>query len=102
MHVPMAIIPPIRLFGKTPSVSVTRPANAAILIKFEAIVSLPVIQLGCCPSCFAVALSKNKERQKRKRPKDQRRAEPCLGRSATVPSHIVCRRHRGHREKLED
>ncbi len=66
MHVPMAKIPPIRLFGKTPRVSVTRPASIAILIKFEAIVSLPShANLGRCPYCFAVALSKNKERDKR-------------------------------------
>jgi hypothetical protein len=63
MHVPMAMIAPIRLFGKTPSVSVTRPANIAILIKFEAIVSLPIhANLGRWPYYFAVALSKNKER----------------------------------------
>jgi hypothetical protein len=56
MHVPMAMIPPIRLFGKTPGGSVTRPANIAILIEFEAIISLPVhADLGRCPYCFVVA-----------------------------------------------
>ena len=36
---PIAMNPPIFLFGKTPKVSVTKPANATSLITFEAIVS---------------------------------------------------------------
>ncbi len=63
MHVPMAMHPPTRLFGKTPSVSITRPANIAILVKFEAIVSLPAhANLGRRPYVSAVALSKKKQR----------------------------------------
>jgi len=40
--------------------------------------------LGRCPYCFAIALSKNKEREKRQWPKDQGHVEPGRGRSATV------------------
>jgi hypothetical protein len=36
IHVAMARIPPLRLSGKTPRVSITRPANIAILKKIEA------------------------------------------------------------------
>jgi len=99
----MAMIPPHRLFGNTPSVSVPSPANMAILIKIEAIVCLPVhVGLGHCPCCVAVALSNNKEREKRQRPKDQGDVEPGRGRSATVASHVIRCRHRGYRNQLND
>src|ERR1700737_1889707 len=41
MHVAMAMTPPLSLSGKTPRLSITRPANSAILIKIKAIVSPP-------------------------------------------------------------
>ncbi len=62
MHVAMAMIPPLSLSGKTPRLSIARPAPRAILIKIEAIVSSPFhASLGRCP-CFAVAPAQNKER----------------------------------------
>ena len=40
MHAVMEMILPIRLFGRTPSISAAKPANMAILIKFDAIEQL--------------------------------------------------------------
>jgi hypothetical protein len=40
MHAVMEMIVPIRLFGRTPSISAAKPANMAILIKFDAIEQL--------------------------------------------------------------
>lgn len=103
MHVPMAMIPPLRLSGKTPRASITRPASIAILIKIEAIVSPPFhANSGRCPCCFAVALSQNKEREKRQWPKDQGRPKPGPGRSAPGERHVIRSRHRGYRNELED
>jgi hypothetical protein len=44
MHVAMAMIPPLSRSGKTPRVSIARPANRAILAKIKAIVSPPSVQ----------------------------------------------------------
>ena len=41
MHVAMAMTPPLSLSGKTPRLSITRPANSAILIEIKAIISPP-------------------------------------------------------------
>src|SRR5260370_498591 len=51
---------------------------------------------------FKVKPSEKKERKKCEWPKDQRHAEACLGRSATVASHVLGSGHRGHRKELED
>jgi hypothetical protein len=57
MHVAMAMIPPLSLSGKTPRVSIARPAPRAILITIEAIASSPShANLGYCPYRFPVAL----------------------------------------------
>jgi hypothetical protein len=44
IHVAMAMTLPLRLSGKTPRVSITRPAPRAILIKVKAIVSSPSLR----------------------------------------------------------
>ena len=52
--------------------------------------------------CAEVSLAENKEREKRQRPKDHRRVQPHIGRSATDMSHVVCNRHRGYRDEGND